>query len=220
MASSSSSVSPTDPEKQDATAGDIKITESERRASTTSETKRPATISGARLDLLMGSILPCVPIIAIMATLLGLIFRNRVVLDPGWQLLESPTSENVYDPATLRSLLNGSALGHQGDYYTRYNPAVLAAVAAWTGKVIPWFTGSSMCVVAFFAGRRILDATKNEKLGELPTPHQMALLINLVQKTQFISLWNTFMYRWQNHKRLVKPIPAIFAAFASLMFIT
>ena len=136
------------------------------------------------------------------------------------KLLQSPTTDNVWNQTTLTKILNGTASTLNDDYWVRYNPAVLAAIAAWTSKVIPFFTGSSMLVIAFFAGRRILDATRNDNPEELPTPHQVSLLINLIQKAAFSPLKDVIMYKWQNPKRLAKPIPAMFAALSSLIFIT
>ena len=217
MASSSPSASPT--EKQDASTGNVTVTEVERPAAASRETEPSVRMNGAVLDLLYGAFLPCIPVVLVSATLLTLIFHHRVYLDPGWQLLQAPTTDNVYDPNALNQILNVTTTGGNDAYYVRFNPAVLAAIAAWTSKILPFVTGSSMAVIAFFAGRRILDATKSNKPDQLPTPHQVSLLISLLRGTT-ISLRDTFLYRWHNHEDLVQPIPMVFGTLSFLVFIT
>ena len=77
-----------------------------------------------------------------------------------------------------------------------------------------------MAVIAFFAARRILDATRSNKLKELPTPHQMSILINLLQGAGLAPLRDTILYKWQNHEHLVQPIPLVFGALSSIVLIT
>ena len=177
-------------------------------------------IQGALPDLLCGAFLPCVPVVLVTTLLLTLIFYHRVDLDPGWQLLQTPTTNNVSDPSFLNRTLEVKSTGGHAAYYVRFNPATLAAIASWTSKIIPFITSSSMAVIAFFAGRRILDATKDNKHGQLPTPHQMSILINLLKGSGAMPLWDTLVYKWQNHERLVQPIPLAFGALSFVIIIT
>ena len=218
MASSSSPASPT--EKTNASTANVTVAEVERPASVSGQTEPAPKIEGALPDLLYGAFLPCVPVVLVSASLLTLIFRHRVRLDPGWQLLQAPTADNIYDPNTLNHVLNLKTTGGSGAYYVRFNPAVLAAIAAWTSKIIPFITSSLMAVVAFFAGRRILDTTKSNKPNQLPTPHQMSILINLLRGANVSPLRETILYRWQNHEHLVQPIPMAFGALSFIIFLT
>lgn len=52
-------------------------------------------------------------------------------------------------------------------------------ISSWTAKIIPFVTGASMALVAFFAGQRIIKATK-AKSEKLPSPHQVSILIGLL----------------------------------------
>jgi hypothetical protein len=56
-----------------------------------------------------------------------------------------------------------------------------------------------MALVAFFAGQRIMKATLN-KTEKLPSPHQVSILIGLVNGGGGKPLWDTFKYRWQHHE--------------------
>ena len=177
-------------------------------------------IEGALPDLLRGAFLPCVPVALVIALLLTTIFYHRVDLDPGWQQLRASTSNNVPDVGFLNETLQLKSTGGHAAYYVRINPAVLAAIAAWSSKIIPFLTGSSMAIIAFFAGRRILNATKNNEPGQLPTPHQMSILINLLSGAGPKPLWDTVVYRWQNHERLLQPIPLAFGALSFVVINT
>ena len=176
-------------------------------------------ISGALTDLLCGAFLPCVPVVLVSTLLLTLIFYHRVQLDPGWQPLQIPTSNASNYGFLNQSYALVSGGGHAA-YYVRFNPAILATIAAWSSKLIPYITGYLMAVVAFFAARRVLNASADNKSGKLPTPHQMSLLIDMLSSASPKSLWGTILYRWQNHERLVQPIPMAFGALSYIVFIT
>jgi hypothetical protein len=62
-----------------------------------------------------------------------------------------------------------------------------------------------MAIVAFFAGQRIIQATKN-KSEKLPSPHQVAILVGLLDGGSGQSLIDTFQYRWTHHENLVQPV--------------
>ena len=196
------------------------ITEIETPKAASDDHGPTTSIDGALPDLLLGAFLPCVPVVLVTTLLLTLIFYHRVNLDPGWQLLQTPTTANISDLSVVNQTIQLKSTGGHPAYYIRFNPAVLAAIAAWSSKIIPFLTGSSMAVVAFFAGRRILEATKNNEAGQLPTPHQMSLLINLLSGAGPKPLLDTVVYRWQNHEHLVQPIPLAFGALSFVVIIT
>ncbi len=186
-----------------------------------SEAYGPTTsISGALQDLLCGAFLPCLPVVLVSTLLLTLILYHRVDLDPGWELLQTPTSNNVSGISLLNHNLGPPGRGGHAAYYVRFNPAVLATIAAWSSKIIPYITGYLMTVIGFFAGRRILNASRNNEPGELPTPHQMSILIDLLGSASPKSLWSTIVYRWHNHERLFQPIPMAFGALSYIVIIT
>lgn len=190
------------------------------RTSTLEEQEPIASIEGALSDLLCGAFLPCIPVVLVTTLLLTLIFYHRVDLDPGWQLLQTPTTGNIYDPTFLNRTLQLRSKGGDAAYYIRFNPALLAAIASWTSKILPFLTSSSMAVFAFFASRRILEATKAQKPDQLPTPHQMSILINLLRGSGTMPLWDTVVYRWNSHERLVQPIPLAAGALSFIVIIT
>ena len=198
----------------------MEVTELQSLTSVPDDHKSLTKIEGALPDLLYGALLPCVPVVLVSTLLLAIIFTHRVDLDPGWQLLKAPAVGNVSDSSFWNRTLELSATGGNAAYYIRYNPATLAAIASWTSKIIPFITSSSMAVIAFFAGRRILDATRDNKTGQLPTPYQMSILIKLLSGGDALPLWDTIVYKWQHHEHLVQPIPLAFGALSSVLIVT
>ena len=199
---------------------DVKFTGLESHGSASDDHKSPTKIEGALPDLLYGALLPLVLVVLVSTLLLAIIFTRQVDIDPGWHLLKAPTTETISDPSFWNRSLEFEATGGNAAYYIRYNPATLAAIASWTSKIIPFITSSSMAVIAFFAGRHILDATRDHKTSQLPTPRQMSVLIKLLSGTDTSPLWNTLKYRWQNREHLVQPIHLAFGALSFVVTIT
>lgn len=199
---------------------DTKFTETESLKSPTYNHKPPAKIEGTLPDLLYGGLLPCVPVVLVSTLLLTIILTHRVKLDRGWEQLIPSAAGNGSDLSFVNRTLELKVTGGDAAYLIRYNPAILAAIASWTSKILPFITGSSMAVIAFFAGRRILDATRDNQTGELPTPHQMSILIKLLSGNGAMPLWDTVWYKWQNHEHLVQPIPLAFCALSFVVIIT
>ena len=199
---------------------DVKFKGLESRGSASDDHKSTTKIEGALPDLLYGALLPLVLVIVVSTLLLAIIFTHQVNNDPGWSLLKAPTTETVFNSSFWNRTLELEATGGNAAYYIRYNPATLAAIASWTSKIIPFITSSSMAVIAFFAGRHILDATRDHKTGQLPTSRQMSVLIKLLSGTDTGPLWDTLKYRWQNREHLVQPIPLAFGALSFVVVIT
>ena len=177
-------------------------------------------MEGALLDLMMGAFLPCVPVVITTSLLLTMILGNRVDIDPGWSILQTPTAPNASDLYAQNTTFRKNLMGGHNAYYVRFNPAALAAIASWSSKIIPFLTGTSMAVIAFFAGRRMLNATKAGRQEELPSPHQMSILIRMLNGYGAKPLWDVFLYRWHNHAPLVQPIRLAFSALLTLLIVT
>ncbi|EXJ58554.1 hypothetical protein A1O7_05981 [Cladophialophora yegresii CBS 114405] len=175
-------------------------------------------MDGALTSLLWGAFGPCIPVMVVCSVLLTAILYNRIpdsyVFDPSKQTKISN------DP--LSALHGVQAIENNGGSKAYYlyekgitNPAVLHTISSWTAKILPFVTGASMALVAFLAGQRIIKATST-KSERLPSPHQVSILINLLNGGGARPLLDTLKYRWQNHEDLVQPVPL---AFWSLLFI-
>lgn len=121
------------------------------------ERQSEAKVGGAVTDLIQGALLPCVPVIIVSVALLTLILRNRVHLDAGWQMLQAPINDDVWDSNLKDWIITFASTGGRDAYLVRYNPAALAAIASWTSKIIPLITGASMGVGELSASWRLLN---------------------------------------------------------------
>ena len=196
------------------------ITEMKSPESPSEKEESITTLDGALTDLLLGAFLPCIPVVLVTTLLLTLILYHRVNLDPGWLVLQSTGTMNISEPGILNRTLHLQYTGGTDAYYVRMNPAALAVIAAWTSKIIPYLTSTSMAIIAFFAGRRILDATKASKTQQLLTPHQTSILVNLLSGAGPKSLWDTIVYKFQGHGPLAQPVQLAFAALSCIITIS
>lgn len=180
-------------------------------------------MEGATLSLLMGAFFPCIPVAVVCAVLLTLIFRNRIQ-DPYTVVQEI---KQVHSSDLINQTLfevNQLKAGGTSVYFLwaskQTTPGTLHTIASITGKVMPFITSTSMALVAFFAGRRIIDVTRARKQQSMPTPHQMSILISLLNGSGLRPLWETMKYRFQNHEPLVQPVPLAFWSLAWIVILT
>ncbi|KAH0844455.1 hypothetical protein FOPE_09343 [Fonsecaea pedrosoi] len=179
-------------------------------------------MEGALPSLLWGAFAPCVPVAIISSVLLTAILYNQI--DSSYVFLpekqETAATEGL---DTLDSIQRIEKNGGDHAYYLYYktitNPAVLHMISSWTAKIIPFVTGASMALVAFFAGQRIMKATAN-KSEKLPSPHQVSILIGLLNGGGTQPLLDTVKYRWHNHETLVPPVPLAFWCLSFIVFMT
>ncbi|KIW33771.1 uncharacterized protein PV07_00595 [Cladophialophora immunda] len=179
-------------------------------------------IEGALPSLLWGAFAPCVPVAVISSVLLTAILYNRI--DGSYVYLPPKHETSSTDGlATLQSIQQIENNGGDQAYYLYYktitNPAVLHMISSWTAKIIPFVTGASMALVAFFAGQRIMKATAS-KSEKLPSPHQVSILIGLLNGGGTQPLLDAVKYRWQNHESLVQPVPLAFWCLSFIVLMT
>lgn len=180
-------------------------------------------MEGAALSLLIGAFFPCIPVAAVCAVLLTLIFRNQIK-EPYMvvqEVFQVQTTDFVNQTLTEVSKLKAGGDNVYWLFATKATtPGTLHMIASITGKVMPFITSTSMALVAFFAGRRIIYITKVKKQQQMPTPHQMSILISLLNGSGIKPLWETLRYRYQNHEVLVQPVPLAFWSLTWIVVLT
>jgi hypothetical protein len=181
------------------------------------EVRNPERLQGSFTSIIYGALLPCIVVFTVTGVLLGFIFKYRVIPKSGWPELALPNPNQAHEG--ILDLIEDWRLngGSNFVYYVNYQPTRLTMIASWTGKVIPYLTSSIMALFAFFAARRIVEASKNPESMELPSPHQLTLLIGLLGGSSYAPMKDTIKYRWTTKQRLVNPIPQ---AFWALAFVT
>lgn len=102
------------------------------------KTKDVKNTKGAYLSILLSAGVPFIIVATICAVLLGLTFKNRVILEPGWPELQLPVSSDNSSTSLLTQVETLKENGGSGAYYIQFNPSSLTTIASWTGKVIPY----------------------------------------------------------------------------------
>ena len=180
-------------------------------------------MQGATLSLLIGAFFPCIPVSVVCAVLLTLIFKNQIK-EPYMvvqEIQQTQTTDFVNQTLTEISKLKAGGDNIYWLWATEVTtPGTLHMIASITGKVMPFITSTSMALVAFFAGRRIIRVTKAKKQQSMPTPHQMSILISLLNGSGIKPLWETLKYRFHNHESLVQPVPLAFWSLAWIVILT
>lgn len=179
-------------------------------------------MEGALVSLLWGAFAPCIPVAIVSGLLLTVILYYRIDNSHVFtqQILGTAASGQL---VTLQGVQQFENNGGDNAYFLYHhsitNPAVLHTIASWTAKIIPFLTGASMALVAFFAGQRIIRTTK-DNTEKLPPPHQVSILIGLLDGGGVQPLIDTIRYRWQGHENLVQPVPLAFWCLSFIIFIT
>ena len=167
----------------------------------------------ATTAILVGVLLPCIPIIAVSAALLGIIFSHRIDLNPGHPelaLAKNDVGGNITNWITLVRKQGGNAA-----YYVEYNPSTITTIASWTSRILPWCASSIMALVAFYAARHIVLKSHKSDGSDLPNPQQLTILINVLGGSSWGPIKDTVVHRYRTKERLVSPLPvAVLALFA------
>lgn len=143
-------------------------------------------ISGALTDILMALMVLSVPMLALSAVLLTLIFKHRVSS-------ESPSLDTSIDQTMS---LDDNA------YYINYNATRLITVASWSSTVAPLLPSFVMTLLSFPIAKRVLEMSVAERKEGLATPYQTSLLLGLYGGS-IGSLWPTLKYLfWRRRENL------------------
>ena len=196
--------------KVDTTATKVTVTTTEDSASGSpsieNEFRRPERkVVQANVAILAGVLLPCVPIIAVSAALLGILFYHRIDLNPGHSELRPTKAELAKNVTDWISLWRKQ--GGERAYYVEYNPSTLTTIASWTSRILPWCASSIMALVAFYAARHIVLKSHRGDGSELPNPQQLTILISVLGGSSWGPIKDTVLHRYRSRERLVSPLP-------------
>ena len=76
-------------------------------------------------------------------------------------------------------------------YYVRYSPTRLIRVASWSSSTVFTLMGSFMTLLSTFIAAEIIRSSTTPLLHMLPTPRQLALLVDLLDGKRG-ALWQWF----------------------------
>ncbi|PMD35074.1 hypothetical protein L207DRAFT_588563 [Hyaloscypha variabilis F] len=130
----------------------------------------------ARKEILLSLAIIFVPNLIFTAILLGLVSHYQV--PPTY--FELP---GVPEPVVRES----------SAYLINFSATKLLTVASWTSTLSSLLPSFVMVLVSYPVACTLLDASKDKKTDNLPTPYQLSMLLGTLNGT-FGSLWNWLMY--------------------------
>jgi hypothetical protein len=130
----------------------------------------------ARKEILLSLAIIFVPNLIFTAILLGLVFHYQV-------------PQTYFElPGVPEQVARESSA-----YLINFSATKLLTVASWTSTLSSLLPSFVMVLVSYPVARTLLDASKDKKTDNLPTPYQLSMLLGTLNGT-FGSLWNWLMY--------------------------
>ncbi|KAL5092204.1 hypothetical protein Trisim1_002088 [Trichoderma cf. simile WF8] len=134
--------------------------------------------------------------------LIGIIFKNRVSLNPG--LPELQASGNV--SSAPRSIIsNFMVSGGSKAYYVLFNPSSLSTLASAAGKLLPYLSSTITGLMAFFAASSMSQMSQQGQVNKLLTPKQLSVLLGLLV-SGWHGLWDAICYRVKRGSKFDGPL--------------
>ena len=137
-------------------------------------------IDGAFLAIVFSAAIPCILVLAVAGAVVGVLLGYRVHFEKPWPRLDSATNSTTSNGVVWSVLDDWKKHGGNAAMFIKFNPTTLTAIATLTGKIIPYLSSSIMALVAFFAARRIMHASKDGNSNGLLSPSQLTILVELL----------------------------------------
>jgi hypothetical protein len=150
--------------------------------------QRLVNLQGGRKDILLSLAIIFVPNLILTAILLGLVFHYQVPRSYS----ELP---DIPDPLARES----------SAYLIDFSATKLLTVASWTSTLSSLLPSFVMVLVSYPVARTLLDASKDKKTDDLPTPYQLSMLLGVLNSSSG-SLWNWLIYRRRKKRELVNAV--------------
>lgn len=134
-------------------------------------------IQGRITQILIAFLVMTIPMLLFSSVLLGLIFHYRVTQNEFVSNNLAFTSDSVDNDA----------------YFVNISATTLITVASWSSTVAPILIGFSMTLASYPVAKGLLEDSQRE-LGQLPTPFQLSLIIQIIANSGIGSLWSWLVY--------------------------
>ena len=133
-----------------------------------------------------------IPLTLFTALLIGIVFHYRLQRN---------------HPSSLSYLSSLTQDDEPNVYYVQFSATKLVLLASVSSSVAPILTSFFMTLLSYSVARRIREYSKARKLGELPTPCQLGLLITTVNDISS-ALWQWVKYVW-GRKTNIKTVETV-----------
>ncbi|WPH00014.1 Hypothetical protein R9X50_00283700 [Acrodontium crateriforme] len=150
---------------------------------------RKARMSGRFSDVFLNALLLIVPMLLFSGALLGLVFTYRV---------------NHHEPLHSNLEIFGET-NENGVYYVDFPATRLIFISSWSSSLAPMLGASMLALWSYPVARKVFASRNREDKTSLPTPYQLALVVNMLTTSGLRSLWQWIKYRlgmgWQSKRQ-------------------
>ncbi|KAL6831845.1 hypothetical protein V8C40DRAFT_273293 [Trichoderma camerunense] len=154
------------------------------------------------ITILLAITVPCLAMTSVSGFLIGIIFKNRVSLNPG--LPELQASGNI-SSAPRNIISNFMVSGGSQAYYVLFNPSSLSTIASAAGKLIPYLSSTITGLMAVFAANSMNQMSKEAQVNKLLTPKQFSVLLGLLI-SGWHGLWDAICFRVKRGSKFDGPL--------------
>ncbi|KAL4804693.1 hypothetical protein BDV18DRAFT_161786 [Aspergillus unguis] len=145
-----------------------------------------------------------IPICALTAVLLGLVFHYRI--DHGQSPFETLRGNLTQDETDV--------------YYVDINPSIILWIASWASSLAPMLSGFILTLASFPIARQIFQNVQAERSHRLLTPYQLALTLKFLDGSVVGGIWSWILYRIGWDKRRAPQAGVLTAACSVAIFVT
>lgn len=147
----------------------------------------PSRMGGRIKEILIAFAVMTLPMIIFSSTLLGLIFKYRVIQN-GF------VSDN---------LAFKSEQGVPDAFFVNLSATTLIVIASWASTVAPVLVGFAVTLVSYPIARGVLSASEGADADRLPTPYQLSLMLRMLSSASPSALWAWLKYSfgWRGRRQ-------------------
>lgn len=149
----------------------------------------PKRITGKYKTILIGFLVLTIPLTALVAALLGLVFRYRV-------------KHNFVSELSIQSL---GTHDENGVLYVNLNPTFLMKVASLSSTIATFLTTFAVGMTAYPLASAVLTKTRDGMPDGLLTPYQYYLVLNLLGNGGIMSVWMWLKFAFSKRGKQTKP---------------
>ena len=155
-------------------------------------------MGGQYLDIFLASISLIVPMLALSAVLLGLVYTHLM-----------PNNASTYSDGNSTGIELGQA------YYVNYSATRLVFIASVSSTLSTVLITAAMVLVSYPIAHDLAVKSDEDAVSKLPSPYQLSLIIKALDgKPQ--ALWSILSYALGSKRRRVGLVPNLWKAVAML----
>ena len=162
--------------------------------------RRKGIINGANMEIGLASATLLVPMLALSAILITLVFSHQM-----------PNNNSTY---TITG--NGTAESLGAAYYVDYSATTLVYIASLTSTVATLLLSAAMVLFSYFLASKFAKQSDNGEHHRLPSPYQLELLIRIIDG-RLMALWSYLLYLFGSKQKRIRVMPVLLQASALMI---